>query len=36
MSLTCRLAFDESDLLVRDEMRDVRPQLSLMKPELEL
>ncbi len=32
MSLTCRLAFDDSDFLVRDEMRGVRPQLELMKP----
>ena len=36
MSLTCRIAFDELDFLVRDEMRGVRLQLELMKPELEL
>ena len=36
MSLTYRLAFDDSYFLVRNEMRGVRPQLELMKPELEL
>ena len=36
LSPTYRLAFDDSDFLVRDEMRGVRLQLELMKPELEL
>ncbi len=31
-----RLAFDDPDFLVQDEMRGVRRQLELMKPELEL
>ncbi len=36
LSPTYRLAFDDPDFLVRDEMRGVRLQLELMKPELEL
>ena len=35
-SPTYRLAFDDPDFLVRDEMRGMRLQLELMKPELEL
>ena len=35
-SPTYRLAFDDHDFLVRDEMRGMRLQFELMKPELEL
>ncbi len=35
-SPTYRLAYDDPDFMVRDEMRGVRLQLELMKPELEL
>jgi len=36
LSPTYRLAFDDPDFLVRDEMRGVRLQLELMKPEIAL
>jgi uncharacterized protein (TIGR00730 family) len=36
LSPTYKLAYDDTDFLVRDDMRSVRPQLEMMKPEVEL
>jgi len=36
VSPTYKLAFDDTDFLVRDDMRGVRLQLEMMKPEVEL
>jgi hypothetical protein len=36
LSPTYKLAYDDTDFLVRDDMRSVRLQLEMMKPEVEL